>query len=310
MLPEDLIARLRERAADPKTRSDTFEAVRETLQNLAGGPRPTRISMSDAAEGGEFGGLMKLVAGSLLSGRGFNPQKLAEQAAEDVRTGRRSMANILGGAQPGVGLEIYEGEVPSDNPRDLPPPASQEEVAATEAALGFPLPEDLKQLYSGIANGGFGPGVGFLQLAELAARYQEIRKEPQGPCDEMWPEHLLPIVSVDMGEACYDLRTGNIVCWDHEELVDEDSEVEAWDRSFKPWADSLAGWLENWLGRKSMDEQVAEQYHGHRVQIARSAIEAIRGMTPERRAEMGLPDDGWEEQVCRNHGVDPKLVLE
>jgi hypothetical protein len=33
-------------------------------------------------------------------------------------------------------------------------------------------------------------------------------------------------------------------------------------------------------------------------------------MTPERRAEMGLPDDGWEEQVCRNHGVDPKLVLE
>ncbi len=32
-------------------------------------------------------------------------------------------------------------------------------------------------------------------------------------------------------------------------------------------------------------------------------------MTPEKRSELGLPDDGWEEQICRNHGVDPKKVL-
>lgn len=310
MLPEYLIARLRERAAHPRTRSDASEAVRETLQNMTGGPTPTRISMSDAAGGGAFGGMMQLVAGALYSGRGFNPQELAEQVVEDVRTGKVSKEDVLGGARPGVGMEIHEGEVSPDKPRDLLPPASQVEIASTETALGFPLPADLKQLYTGIADGGFGPSAGFLSLAELAARYRGFRAQPQGPCDEVWPEHLLPIVPVDAGEACYDLETGKIVCWDQEELVDEDSEDGAWGRSFKPWANSLADWLEIWLGQKSMSDQVAEQYEGHRIEIARSAIEAIRGMAPERRAEMGLPDEGWEEQICRNHGVDPKKVLD
>lgn len=310
MLPEDLIAQLRARAADPKTRSDASQALRETLQNMAlPGPKPIRISMSDATGGGAFGGLMQLVAGALFSGRGFNPQKLAEQVAEDVRTGKTSMEDVFGGARPGVGIEIYEDDGPSDTPRDLLPPASQEDIAAAESALGFSLPEDLKQLYTGIANGGFGPSVGFLSLAEVAARYQELRAESQGPCDEMWPEHLLPIIPVDMGEACYDLKTGKIICWDGEELVDEDSEDEAWDRSFKPWADSLADWLETWLAKKPMSEQLAEQHERNLLKIVRNSIEFFRDMTPEKRSEMGLPDEGWEAQICRNHGVDPKAIL-
>jgi SMI1 / KNR4 family (SUKH-1) len=40
------------------------------------------------------------------------------------------------------------------------PPASEEQLAATEAALGFLLPPLLRALYKEIANGGFGPGVG------------------------------------------------------------------------------------------------------------------------------------------------------
>jgi hypothetical protein len=206
-------------------------------------------------------------------------------------------------------MELYEDEVPSGNPRDLPSPASQEDIAAAGSALGFPLPADLKQLYAGIANGGFGPSAGFLPLDELVGQYRELCSEPQGPCDEMWPEHLLPIVPIDMGEACYDLETGKIICWDREELLDEQSEEEAWFHSFKPWADSLADWLERWLGEKPMSQQAAEQYQGHRIEIARNAVEALRGMTPEERAEMGLPEEGWEEMVCRNHGADPKEVL-
>jgi len=310
MLPEDLMARLRQRAANPKTRSDAFEAIQETLHDMAGaGPRPTRVSMSDAAGGNAFGGLMEMMAGALLSGRGLNPQKIAEQVAEDVRTGKTSMKDIFGGAQPGTGIEIYEDDVPSVIPRNLPPPASQEDIAIAESTLGFPLPEDLKQLYAGIANGGFGPSAGFLPLVELVSRYQELHSEPQGPCDEIWPEHLLPVIPVDIGEACYDLETGSIICWDQEEFMDEDFESEAWDRSFKPWADNLADWLEKWLGEKPMSEQVDEQHKRHRLEIARNAIEALRGMTPAERAEMGLPDEGWEEMVCRNHGADPKEVL-
>lgn len=309
MLSDDLIRRLQRRAADPKTRSDAFESVRETLDQLAPGPRPTRVSMGDAAGAGAFGGMMQLVAGALLSGRGFSLQKMAEQVAEDVRTGKLSREEVFGGAPPGAGIEVYEGEVPAESPRDLAAPPSPQDVAAAEAALGFPLPEDLKQLYAVVANGGFGPSVGFLPLSDLVANYREYRSEPQGPCDETWPAHLLPIVPVDMGDACYDLETGKIVCWDQEELIDEDAEDEAWDRSFKPWADSLADWLETWLSKKSVSEEVADKYQRARADIARNALNAICAMTPEQRAQMGLPDEGWEEQICRNHGVDPKLVL-
>ena len=265
--------------------------------------------MSDASGDGAFGGLMQLVAGALASGRGLNPQELAEQVAADVRTGKTSMEDVFGGVQPGVGVEIYEDEGPSDSPRDLLPPASPEDIAAAESALGFALPEDLKQLYTSIANGGFGPSVGFLSLAEVAARYREFRSEPQGPCDEMWPEHLLPIIPVDMGEACYDLETGKIICWDQEELVDEDSEDAAWDRSFTPWADSLAEWLERWLAKTPMSEQLAAQHESNLLDNARNSIEFCRDMTAEERADMGLPEEGWEAQICRNHGVDPKEVL-
>ena len=40
------------------------------------------------------------------------------------------------------------------------PPATPEQLAATEQALGFPLLPLLRTLYSELANGGFGPGYG------------------------------------------------------------------------------------------------------------------------------------------------------
>src|SRR6266487_2255071 len=40
------------------------------------------------------------------------------------------------------------------------PPASEEQLRATEAALRFPLPPVLRTLYAEVANGGFGPGGG------------------------------------------------------------------------------------------------------------------------------------------------------
>src|SRR5258708_27179168 len=38
------------------------------------------------------------------------------------------------------------------------PPATEEQLLATEEALGFPLPPALRALYLQVANGGFGPG--------------------------------------------------------------------------------------------------------------------------------------------------------
>jgi SMI1/KNR4 family protein SUKH-1 len=53
--------------------------------------------------------------------------------------------------------------VPPDHPQRVNfayPPASLEQLQATEAALGFPLPPLLRALYAEVANGGFGPGAG------------------------------------------------------------------------------------------------------------------------------------------------------
>jgi len=44
------------------------------------------------------------------------------------------------------------------------PPISRPEVAEVEARLGFSLPTTLHQIYSGIANGGFGPGYKIIGL--------------------------------------------------------------------------------------------------------------------------------------------------
>lgn len=42
------------------------------------------------------------------------------------------------------------------------PPATENQLASTETALGFPLPTVLRSLYSQVANGGFGPGFGII----------------------------------------------------------------------------------------------------------------------------------------------------
>jgi SMI1 / KNR4 family (SUKH-1) len=129
------------------------------------------------------------------------------------------------------------------------PPASEEQLAATEAVLGFPLPPLLRTLYAEIANGGFGPGVGIrgalggygsptvnpgdtivgyynfhrqqAQLIDLGA-YAELWKqvEPERERDSylllsyvVWPEQLLSLE--DLGccqEVCLDCKNGGVFC--------------------------------------------------------------------------------------------------
>jgi hypothetical protein len=44
------------------------------------------------------------------------------------------------------------------------PPATEEQIAITEAALGYSLPPLLRALYTHVANGGFGPGYGLVTI--------------------------------------------------------------------------------------------------------------------------------------------------
>ena len=61
------------------------------------------------------------------------------------------------------------------------PPATEGQLAATEQALGFALPQLLRMLYTTVANGGFGPGYGLNGSVggfgdTLAANYQYAKK--------------------------------------------------------------------------------------------------------------------------------------
>jgi hypothetical protein len=94
------------------------------------------------------------------------------------------------------------------------PSATEEQLAATEGALGFPLPPLLRAVYTQIANGGFGPGYGLRgamggfsgtgtivetyrwseegrQLIELPAK--EIGSEEFRLDGDLWPDRFLSL---------------------------------------------------------------------------------------------------------------------
>jgi hypothetical protein len=65
-------------------------------------------------------------------------------------------------------LERIRDDRPNDNPGEwLPvqPRVLREAVDAAEVRLGFRLPDLLRQLYTRIGNGGFGPGFGLIPLS-------------------------------------------------------------------------------------------------------------------------------------------------
>ena len=93
----------------------------------------------------------------------------------------------------------------------LYPPATLEQIEATEAALGFPLPGLLRQLYLEIANGGFGPGYG---LIGAQGGYSDFGR---GAVERLYhsfhagdiplPERLLPVCNWGCGiYSCLDCR--------------------------------------------------------------------------------------------------------
>ena len=237
MLSDDLLHRLRSRAADPETRTDSY------------------------------------VAGQ---GRSF-----------------------FGGAFETRTISLDGSPVP--DPAPLPPPATDTDIATAEARLGFPLPADLAHLCRAIANGGFGPGDGLAPLNAMADRYLAFRSEPMGPEGEPWPANLLPLTQTEPGADCLDLDTGGIVFWDEESLADG-----PWPNSFKPAADSLGAWLENWLSAPPLSEQVTNTIDEGMRENMRLTLAHWRAMTPEQRAEYGLSEDGWEEQLFGHLGINLK----
>jgi hypothetical protein len=227
------------------------------------------------------------------------------------------LGGLTGGVAMGPGGPIrFGGKAPSP---ELQSPPTEDQIAEAERRIGHALPEELRQLYA-IADGGFGPGGGLFSLRELVSRYRELTKEPYGPLGQDWPANLLPIFDEDPVLICIDLESGRIVAWDPEEIEDEERD-EDWQRSFIPQQASLAALMDEWLGAPTLEEEstrILDEAHeklrtakkspvtGWPIQLddINDQIEAeitALGYSPELRAEYGLPETGWEDEVRRRY---------
>jgi hypothetical protein len=146
------------------------------------------------------------------------------------------------------------------------PPATPEALRAEEEKIGFPLPGLLREIYTHVANGGFGPGYGLLGVEDGALSdegdtagtlYTAFRQiDPAEPAWR-WPEKLLPICHwgcaiyscLDCSKEAAPVIIFDPHCYDHE---DETSMA----RAFIPHAPSFREWLEDWLAGVDLWERV------------------------------------------------------
>jgi hypothetical protein len=278
---DDLLARLRARAADPERRTSV---------------RPNQLSQTIGTL--DLGGLLTM-------GR-----SLGADLARVVQANWEGRVDLAGHAR---AMEI---ERQITTPAERPPvaPATEEEIAAAEARLGVRLPATLRRVYAEVGDGGFGPGDGILPLHGVVAAYAELHSPGMLPVGRAWPEGLLPLVDMDPGYDCVDTATGRVVAWDPEELSERSSE-DRFRRSFSEAFPSVEAWLGDWLGSKTVAEQhqeVMARAMSSDVQVrqARAARDRIRAMSPEERRAMGLPDTGWETVVWGGLGWDAERERE
>lgn len=127
----------------------------------------------------------------------------------------------------------------------LSPPPGDKDWAELERIVGRSVPPDLKRLYS-IADGGFGPGfTGLNPVETIGINWKDFRRRGPDYCGTVeYPASFLPIAG-EMLDYHYDLDTGRIISsdqdWHNHDLEPED----IYDIAF----DSLAAMMEDWLER-------------------------------------------------------------
>lgn len=136
------------------------------------------------------------------------------------------------------------------------PPVAPGQIATAEARLGFPLPALLRDLYTKVADGGFGPGCGLLRLEGgpdgpfgwhddgIVDLYRSFRNRSSHRGDP-WGEKLLPICHWGCSYYSY------LDCALPEAPVmafDEDSHGHGpWGGAFGPHARSFEEWMQRWV---------------------------------------------------------------
>jgi hypothetical protein len=268
-----LIARLRERAADPRRRVET--APSQFDARVAG----SQLGDLSSALSGVAADLDALVRS--IQAAGAPPPDLVAKA-DDIH---RKMTTPAWSA--------------------LPPPLDPDALDRATAELGMTVPPFVRRLYCEVADGGFGPGAGLLPFARVVAEYRDLCEQASEIETDRWPASLLPLAASDAGHVCVDVSSGGVVESDYEEreLDDGDDEMAFGLVLHERWP-SVGRWLEDWLDRPDPAAERAARLDQAMVEQARESRARIAQMTPEERAAMGLPEVGWERIVWGGIGLD------
>jgi len=132
----------------------------------------------------------------------------------------------------------------------LPPPVSDADIAEAERRLGFPLPGLLRELYTSIADGGFGPSGGLLPLLHglpgresIVQLYESLRNGDPEDTTGPWPERLLPIIDHGCAiRSCVDCSSPSLRTFYHEPYKSLTPELPGFERLLKEWIVSPALW--------------------------------------------------------------------
>jgi hypothetical protein len=256
---DDLIARLRARAADPERRVDV---------------RPSQFMAGVATM--DLGGLMGMLGS--VSGD-LQRVVAANQAGRPIDPELHARAQSFGAA------------MSTPVPATLPPPADPAAIEALESSLGGGLPPFLRRVYLEVADGGFGPGGGLLGVAASGAALARMRAGDELPRGRAWPDRLLPIVERDPGLYGVDCTSaeGRVVDWDPEALGEFSGE-KAFAKSFTDEAPSVEAWLDRWVGSRTLAEQQAEMMRDAMAGAKAQTQAYWRNMTSEQRASYGFSD--------------------
>lgn len=144
------------------------------------------------------------------------------------------------------------------------PPASDESWCQTEAAIGFPLPPLLRELYMRVGNGGFGPGYALRGAVGGATDdngcdlvgYYRIQREGDPECPEwIWPAGLVGLNDWGCAIAsCVDCRVPGfpMVGFDPNGLDPEDQS--SWSASFVNTGLSFDEWITAWASGDELNQ--------------------------------------------------------
>ena len=233
-MTDELLARIAERAGDPKRRYLT------AAEEYAEGQLAVELPIEEIERRYEERDRAELARGRLDDG---GPTKADIFRAMQAQ--RRAWGNVRSTmwVVERDGTMRVSGGRPQVKPLESAPGSSDWDKL--EHVTGRQIPEDLRRLYS-IADGGFGPGfTGLNSVETICLNWEDFRRRGPDYCGTIdYPAGFLPIAGETL-DYHYDLDTGRIISsnqnWDNCGLERED----IYDIAFQ----SLAAMMEDWLKR-------------------------------------------------------------